>query len=138
MEADVATEGIIYADDHVFAIVARHNWKIVKLNTLVIPRRHIENLYGLPNEFALPIHRLSRALARAIRAVTNCDGISVRQNNEPWGSQDIWHYHMHVTPRYENDEFYELYHSHQVNVEAGRQAKELAEFLKQHPEVFQD
>jgi histidine triad (HIT) family protein len=38
-----------------------------------------------------------------------CDGISIRQHNEPAGYQDVWHYHIHVTPRYLNNEFYLTY-----------------------------
>jgi histidine triad (HIT) family protein len=39
----------------------------------------------------------------------SCDGISIRQHNEPAGYQDVWHYHVHVTPRYLDDEFYPTY-----------------------------
>lgn len=35
-----------------------------------------------------------------------CDGVSSRQHNEPCGSQDVWHYYLHVFPRYKNDELY--------------------------------
>jgi len=34
-----------------------------------------------------------------------CNGISTRQHNEPAGNQ-LWHYHLHVYPRYENDNLY--------------------------------
>lgn len=32
--------------------------------------------------------------------------MTVRQHNEPAGSQDVWHYHLHVIPRYSGDGFY--------------------------------
>ena len=35
-----------------------------------------------------------------------CDGVSSRQHNEPAGNQDVWHYHLHVFPRWENDKLY--------------------------------
>jgi histidine triad (HIT) family protein len=35
-----------------------------------------------------------------------CDGTSVRQHNEPAGDQDVWHYHLHVFPRYAGDDLY--------------------------------
>jgi len=35
-----------------------------------------------------------------------CDGVSTRQHNEPAGNQDVWHYHMHVFPRWDNDDLY--------------------------------
>lgn len=35
-----------------------------------------------------------------------CDGVSSRQHNEPCGNQDVWHYHLHVFPRYKDDNLY--------------------------------
>ena len=35
-----------------------------------------------------------------------CDGVSTRQHNEPAGYQDVWHYHLHVFPRFAGDELY--------------------------------
>lgn len=36
-----------------------------------------------------------------------CDGVSTRQHNEPAGDQDVWHFHVHVFPRYEGDGLYD-------------------------------
>ena len=49
---------------------------------------------------------LAKALALAMKEVYACDGVSTRQHNEPAGNQDVWHYHLHVTPRYTGDGFY--------------------------------
>ena len=75
-------------------------------HVLVIPNPHFENIYDLPVEFTAPIHQLSRAVALAMKATYQCDGILIRQHNEPAGGQHVWHYHLHVIPRYENDYFY--------------------------------
>jgi histidine triad (HIT) family protein len=45
-------------------------------------------------------------MAVAIRSTYGCDGISTRQHNEPAGYQDVWHYHVHVFPRYTDDLLY--------------------------------
>lgn len=45
-------------------------------------------------------------MALALKQIYGCDGISTRQHNEPSGSQDVWHYHEHVTPRFLNDALY--------------------------------
>ena len=44
-----------------------------------------------------------RRVAVAIRTGYPCDGVTVRQNNEPAGGQDVWHLHTHVIPRYIGD-----------------------------------
>jgi len=55
---------------------------------------------------AQEIHRVARRLAIVMKVTYACEGISTRQHNEPAGNQDVWHYHLHVTPRYKNDNYY--------------------------------
>lgn len=75
---------------------------------MIVPNRHYENLYELPVAYAAAIHSAAQQIARALRHTYSCDGISTRQHNEPGGNQDVWHYHLHVFPRYHNDQLYEL------------------------------
>jgi histidine triad (HIT) family protein len=42
-----------------------------------------------------------------MRIAYACDGISLRQHNEPAGDQDVWHLHVHVFPRHQGDHLYE-------------------------------
>ena len=62
-----------------------------------------ENIYTLPDELAGRIAHMVRRVAVAIRTGYPCDGVTVRQNNEPAGGQDVWHLHTHVIPRYIGD-----------------------------------
>lgn len=98
---------IIYQDSAITAFVAAKQWPKSYGNILIIPNVHYENIYTLPVHLATDIHRAARAVALALKAVCTCDGISTRQHNEPAGSQDVWHYHLHVTPRYYGDNFYQ-------------------------------
>ena len=66
---------------------------------------HFENIYDLPIHYALDIHRVARMTALALQRVYSCDGVSTRQHNEPAGNQDVWHYHVHVMPRYKDDQY---------------------------------
>jgi histidine triad (HIT) family protein len=72
----------------------------------VIPRRHHENLYDLPDDVGHEIWDLTRRVAVAMKKVYQCDGVSTRQHNEPAGDQDVWHLHVHVFPRYQGDQLY--------------------------------
>lgn len=49
---------------------------------------------------------MERKIAIALKEVYKCDGVSSRQHNEPCGNQDVWHYHLHVLPRYKDDNLY--------------------------------
>ncbi|MCL6603676.1 MAG: HIT domain-containing protein [Paenibacillus sp.] len=52
------------------------------------------------------MHALEIEVAKALKAQYKCDGVSTRQHNEPHGNQDVWHYHLHIFPRYEGDNLY--------------------------------
>jgi histidine triad (HIT) family protein len=97
---------IIYHDDSVTAFIGSQQWKNNHGNTIIVPNEHFENIYDLPISYAQDIHRVAKMLALAMKAVYKCDGVSTRQHNEPGGSQDVWHYHLHVVPRYKDDDYY--------------------------------
>jgi histidine triad (HIT) family protein len=44
-------------------------------------------------------------MALTLKNVYQCDGVSTRQHNEPAGDQEVWHYHLHVIPRFDVDNF---------------------------------
>lgn len=73
---------------------------------LVISTEHHENLYVLPDELGVPMQRAARRAALALKAAYGCEGVSTRQHNAPAGNQDVWHYHLHVFPRYPDDGLY--------------------------------
>jgi histidine triad (HIT) family protein len=75
---------------------------------LVIPNRHIENMYTLPAELAMHIHETARQVALAMKQAFACEGVSTRQHNEPAGNQHVRHYHLHVFPRFTGDKLYLL------------------------------
>lgn len=97
---------IVYHDEALTAIISSHQWPNNHGNVVVVPNQHYENICDLPVRFAENIHRIARLLALAMKAAYGCDGVSTRQHNEPAGNQDVWHYHLHVTPRYHGDGFY--------------------------------
>ena len=102
-------DDMIYADEHVYAIVSAYQWPNNPGNVVVVPCAHYENIYDLPVHLPARIHDLARAVALAMKSAWRCDGVSTRQHNEPAGNQDTWHYHMHVTPRFHGDDLYKTY-----------------------------
>lgn len=99
-------DDIIYKDEKVTAFIASHWWPNNQGHVIIIPNQHIENLYDLPDDISSAIHSLERKVAIALKQLYKCDGISSRQHNEHAGNQDVWHYHLHVFPRYDNDNLY--------------------------------
>jgi len=98
---------IIFQDDYVTAFISSCWWKNNKDHVIIIPNKHIENIYDLPSDISYRIHDLEKEIAIALKGTYRCDGVSSRQHNEPCGNQDVWHYHLHVFPRYKNDNLYQ-------------------------------
>jgi histidine triad (HIT) family protein len=109
----------VYRDGEVTALIASHQWPNNHGHVLLLPNAHHENIYELPLYLATRIHELARALALAMKAAYGCDGTSTRQHNEPAGNQDVWHYHLHLFPRYAGDA---LYTSQRALMPAGERA----------------
>jgi histidine triad (HIT) family protein len=97
---------IVLLTGRVTAFVSSHQFPNNPGHVLVIPNSHHENLFDLPSDLAAEIHDAARAVALAMKAAYGCDGVSTRQHNEPAGNQDVWHYHLHVFPRYTGDDLY--------------------------------
>ncbi len=96
----------VYSDAVVTAFVSSHQWPNNRGHVLIIPNRHFENIFDLPLDVATSIHDVARRLSVVMKKVYGCAGISTRQHNEPAGNQDVWHYHLHLFPRYPDDDLY--------------------------------
>jgi histidine triad (HIT) family protein len=97
---------VVYRDAKTTAWVNGRWWENSAGAVVVVPNTHVENIYALDRELAADIHETARRIAFAMKAAFGCDGISTRQHNEPGGMQEVWHYHLHVFPRWERDDLY--------------------------------
>ncbi len=102
-------QDVVYRDSNVTAFVSSSWWPRNHGHVFVIPNEHIENVYTMPARLLARIQELAREVSIGFKEIYNCDGVSSRQHNEPAGNQDVWHYHLHVFPRWKNDQ---LYHEH--------------------------
>ena len=70
---------------------------------LVAVKPHRANIYELDDELAGAVFRTAARMAKAVKAVTGCDGVTLFQANEKAGAQTVFHFHIHVLPRWEGD-----------------------------------
>ena len=75
-----------------------------KGHTLVIPKRHMANLFELDGKELEKALSVIQKIATAVQKTMNCDGINVLQNNGIAAGQSVFHLHFHIIPRYDNDE----------------------------------
>ena len=97
---------IVYQNEYVTAKISPKCWVNKPGNVLVIPNKHYENIYDIPEDVIGEVYKVVKKVATAIRSTYDCDGTSTRQHNEPAGDQDVWHLHVHVFPRYSDDDLY--------------------------------
>lgn len=130
---------VVLKNGFVTAFIASHWWPNNAGHVLVVPNAHIENLYDLPFETGAQIMAAARRIALAFKATYGCDGVSTRQHNEPAGDQDVFHYHLHVFPRYENDYLYDLTYQKRLTAPDERltYAQRLRDFLANYPDSFE-
>lgn len=96
---------LVYKDDLVSAFINSFWIPTYEGHVIVVPNEHFENLYEIPKDVGNKIFEVSQKVAIALKKAYNCDGITLRQNNEPAGNQHAFHYHLHIFPRYEGDAF---------------------------------
>ena len=75
-----------------------------KGHCLIIPKEHFDNIYDLDGETAGKLFALATCIARAMRDALKCDGLNLVQNNGEIAGQTVFHFHMHLIPRYKGDE----------------------------------
>ena len=72
-------------------------------HVLIIPKRHVPDIYALDEETTDEVFRLTVAVAKAVKRGLQPDGLNLLQANEPAGQQEVFHFHNHVIARYHGD-----------------------------------
>ena len=75
-----------------------------KGHALILPKSHAANIYELSDEMAAKAMILAKKMATAMTAALKCDGFNIVQNNGECAGQTVFHFHMHLIPRYEGDQ----------------------------------
>jgi histidine triad (HIT) family protein len=104
--AGAESDAVVFNDGKAIGVLGLCQKQGNEGHTLVIPVLHFENLYELPTELTAHLFVVTQLLARGIKSAFAADGITVLQNNEPAGGQDVWHAHTHVIPRFTGDQFH--------------------------------
>ena len=74
-----------------------------KGHALILPKRHAANIYELPDETAGKAMILAKHMATKMTDALKCDGFNIVQNNGEIAGQTVFHFHMHLVPRYIKD-----------------------------------
>lgn len=72
-------------------------------HTLVIPKKHFNNIYELDEFYAAETFKAVAKLSKKIKKSLNVNAINIINNNGPLAGQSVEHFHIHIIPRYEDD-----------------------------------
>ena len=88
-------------DESTLAFMDINPW--TRGHALVIPRRHSRNLYEVEEDDLKASVVAAKRLALRMRERLGCDGVNLLNACEPAAWQTVWHFHIHVIPRYADD-----------------------------------
>jgi histidine triad (HIT) family protein len=91
----------VQEDEHTVAFMDINPW--TRGHALVIPRSHSANIYEVGDDDLLHTTIAAKQLALRMKERLACDGVNLLNASEPAAWQTVFHFHMHVIPRYEDD-----------------------------------
>lgn len=107
----------IYEDEKVLAILDLS--QATYGHTLVMPKTHYENIFDLDEEVAKHLFSVVKKISNHYKEVIpTLKGINLLNNNNEAAGQTVMHYHMHIIPRYEDDDLVNMqFTEHKLNLE---------------------
>jgi len=91
----------VYEDDDFKVIM--DIFPAAKGHTIILPKKHTANLFELDDDTATKALIVARKVATAMQTELNCEGINLLQNNGEIAGQTIFHFHIHLIPRFRGD-----------------------------------
>ncbi|MDY3729716.1 MAG: HIT family protein [Candidatus Choladocola sp.] len=74
-----------------------------KGHALILPKEHAANIFELPDDLAAKAIVLAKKIATTLKEGLHADGVNIVQNNGEVAGQTVFHFHMHIIPRYKGD-----------------------------------
>lgn len=120
----------VFENEHVIAFLDIS--QVTKGHTLVIPKVHKENVYELTPDMAKNIFEVVPEIARALKQAFNPIGLNTINNNGEAAGQSVFHYHLHLIPRYgEGDGFGAVWKTH-TSEYSPEDLKDMAQSISQN------
>lgn len=91
----------VYEDDYLRAIMDASPAN--KGHVIILPKAHAANIFEFEEAYIKKAFVLAKKIAIALKKLLNCDGVNILQNNGEAAGQTVFHFHVHVIPRYSKD-----------------------------------
>lgn len=107
---------ILKEDKPIIVFLSKNN------HPLVVPKKHLPTIYELDELTAAQVMQAAVQIARAVKTGLPCEGVYLTQANEAAAGQDVFHFHLHVYPRWSNVDFAQQQAPEEVSEEERRAA----------------
>lgn len=98
---------VIYEDSLVCAFMNVE--QLTKCHILVIPKKHYKDIFGLDEKMAGRVFQVTTRLSKAVKKIIKPNGLDIFQCNGKYADQSIFHFHMHIFPRFKGDGLFSIY-----------------------------
>jgi histidine triad (HIT) family protein len=92
---------VVAEDDRTVAFLDRG--QATEGHTLVVPKRHAVDIWEISEVDACAVMAMAKRVAHLLDERLGPDGLNITQSNRPAGWQDVFHFHLHVIPRWTGD-----------------------------------
>lgn len=100
-----------------------------KGHALILPKEHYDDVFDMDAETGAKLFSMATAVARSLKKELNCEGMNILQNNGTIAGQTVFHFHMHLIPRYTGDHVQITWEQGEADAE---ELKELAKAVKKN------
>jgi len=118
----------VFENEHVLAFLDIS--QVTKGHTLIIPKKHYENVFELDEETAAAIFKEVPKVANALKTTFEPLGLNLLQNNGKAADQSVFHFHIHLLPRYDEGDGFSSNWSVNMGKYTSEQFASLAEEIK--------
>src|SRR5699024_9619995 len=118
----------VYEDDHVYAFI--DIGQVTEGHTLVIPKQHAKDIYDLSPETAKELFARIPKLAQAVKDAYQPAGLNLVNNNGEFAGQTIYHLHLHLIPRYNNQDGFDAKWENRADQYEMTDLEKIAETIK--------
>ncbi len=104
---------ILFENEHVLAFLDIS--QTTKGHTLVIPKKHAEDVFSMSEEDMCHVFSVVPKLANALKTTFNADGMNIVNNNKSVAGQTVFHYHVHLIPRYSTEDSFQINYTNNMS-----------------------
>lgn len=122
----------VYEDERVLAFLDLS--QVTKGHTLVIPKKHVENVFELDEETAAHVFSVVPKIARSLTNTLNAKGLNIANNNKEVAGQTVFHVHIHLVPRYGEDDGFQILFTNHMDEYSSDDLNKIAESVQNYLE----